>query len=104
MARRSRVFIHQLHPNAIRLLDHVPVGYDVALGIDDHAGTERALADGARFWAALAALASEELVKEILEGRVFIAVALFLVRIGSDGAPPVRVLNGRLGIDVYHAR
>src|SRR3984893_11993204 len=104
MTRRSRIFIHQLHTNAICLLDHMPVGNDVTLGIYDHAGTERALADGTRFWAALAALSAEELVKEILEGSVFLSVALFLVRIGTDGAPPVRVLNGRLGIDVYDAR
>src|SRR3981081_2548113 len=98
MARRSRVFIHQLHTNAIGLLDHVPIGDNVALGIHDHTGTERALADGTRFWAALAALSAEELVKEILEGSVFLSVALFLIWIGTDGAPPVRGLNGRSGM------
>src|SRR6202521_91675 len=104
MAGRGRIFIHQLHTNAIRLLYHVPVGDDVTLGIDNHAGTKRALADGARFRAALAARASEELVKKILERSVFIAVALILVRIGTNRAPTVRVLDGRLGIDIYHAR
>src|ERR1019366_9341221 len=97
MAGRSWVFILQLHTNAIGLLDHVPVGDDVALGIHNHAGTERALADGARF-PALTTLAAEELVKEILERGVFIAVALILlVLIGTHGAPAVRVLDGRLG-------
>src|ERR1700686_1658952 len=65
---------------------------------------KRARADGACFWAPLTTLASEELIKEILERSVFIAVALILIRIGTDGAPPVRVLDGRLGIDVHHAR
>src|ERR1700674_5445964 len=104
MAGRGRIFIHQLHTNAIRFLDHVPVGDDVTLGIHNHAGTKRALADGARFRAALASRASEELIKKILERSVFIAVALILVRIGTNRAPTVRVLDGRLGIDVYHAR
>src|ERR1700675_4165638 len=104
MPGRGRVFIHQLHTNAIGLLDHVPVGDDVALGIHNNARTERALADGACFWATLTTLASEELNKEILERSVFIAVALILIRIGTDGAPPVRVLDSRFRINVHHAR
>src|SRR5208282_1556747 len=86
----------QLHTNAIRFLDHVPVGHDVALGIDDHAGTERALADGARLSSALATLAAEELVEEILEGSVVIAaLVLVLIGIGPDVPPaPVRTFYG----------
>src|SRR5271169_3311708 len=103
MARRSGVFILELHANAICLFDHVAVGNDVALGVDNHTGTERALADGSRIGTALATLAPEKFVEEILEGSVVIA-ALILVRIGTCGVPsPARVLNGRLGIDIHHA-
>ncbi len=28
------------HANAVRLFDHVPVGHDISLGIDDYAGTQ----------------------------------------------------------------
>ena len=69
-------FIPQLDANAIGLFDYVAVGHDVALGIHDHAGTERALADGACVRAALTALAAEELVEKILERGVVIAIAL----------------------------
>ena len=103
MARRSRVFVLQLHANAICLLDHVAIGDDVTLRIDNHAGTERALADVAR----VAALSGKDFVKEILEGIVLITLPLILVlvRIGTQGAPPmVGVLDSGLGIDVHNAR
>src|SRR5208282_2188050 len=105
MTRRTLQLAQQLHTNAIRLLDYVAVGDDVTFGIHNHAGAERMLADGAHV-TALAALAAEELVKEILEGGVFIAAALILVWVGVDVgiAPPMRVLNRRLGIDVDYAR
>ena len=35
--QNSRRIIQQLHPDAIGFLDYVPVGHDVALGIDDDA-------------------------------------------------------------------
>ena len=35
--------VHQLHANAVGFLHHVVVGDDVALGIDDDAGAQRAL-------------------------------------------------------------
>ena len=66
---RSRVFILQLHANAIRLFDHVAVGDDVALGINDDAGSERALANVSGIGPALAA---EKFVKEILERAVIL--------------------------------
>src|SRR5208337_453406 len=37
--------ILQSHANAIRLIHYVPVGNDVSLGIDNHPGTERTLAN-----------------------------------------------------------
>ena len=48
----ARRIVFEAHANAVGLLDHVPVGHDVALGIDDHAGAQRTLADGAiaRTW------------------------------------------------------
>src|SRR5208283_1253084 len=70
MTRRTLQFALQLHANAIRLLNYVAVGHDVAFGIHNHAGAERMLADSTHV-TALTALAAEELVKEILEGRVF---------------------------------
>src|SRR5208337_4592852 len=103
VAGRSRIFILQLDTNAIGFLHHVAVGDDVALGIHDHARTEGALADVTR----VRALAAKELVKEILERGVFIAVTLILVwiRVGTDAGPAaVRILYGGLGIDVDHAR
>src|SRR5208282_4022872 len=108
MSRRSRIFILQLYPNAIRLLDHVTIGDDVALGVNDYARTERSLTDGPGIRTALTWLASEELVEEILERRItaFVtAIPFFLVRIGMHGtSPAVRILNGRFSINVDDAR
>ena len=72
---------HQVDANLVSLVDHVIVGEDVALGIDDHARAQRALAHigrAAELAAALttaARLSAEEAVKEILEGTIVLATA-----------------------------
>ena len=83
MSRRSRIFILQLYPNAIRLLDHVTIGDDVALGVNDYARTERSLTDGPGIRTALTWLASEELVEEILERRITAFVTAILTETSS---------------------
>ena len=45
------------------------VGDDVAFGIDDHSRTQRTLANGA-----VALLAAEKLIKEIVEGILIIGL------------------------------
>jgi hypothetical protein len=85
----------------------VIVGHDVAAGVDDDAGAERALAHIRRL-AALTGLSAEEAVKEILELVVSAALLLVIVLIvgrvglGRAAHPAVRVLDDRLGVDVDH--
>src|SRR5208283_5592555 len=88
--------ILEAHPDAIGPFDHMPVGDDVSLGIDNHARTERALAHGAFALAKriLAAGTTEEMIEEIVHAA---SVVIILV-----AAAPVYLLDGRFGVDVNH--
>src|ERR1700733_3517278 len=106
MARRAIWLTLQLDANAICLLDHVAIGDDIALRIDNYAGAERALADVAGVRAALAA---EKLIEEILEWAIvslsLIALVILIgIRPGRPAAATVRILDGGLGIDVDDTR
>jgi len=80
----------------------VPVGNDVALGIDNDAGTKRALADSAGFGASLTALPPKNLSKK--SWNWLSSSPPLPGRIGMHGAPMMRILDGRLGVDVDHGR
>ncbi len=54
----ARRIVLQPHPDAVRLLHHVPVGDDITFRIDNHARTQRTLAN--RAVATLAALPAKE--------------------------------------------
>src|SRR6185369_9071640 len=99
----------------VGFLDYVTVGDDVSLGIDDHAGVKRALADIA---AVRSTLPAEEAVKEILKR---IIVTRLRIVIGSlrrnrcctaaastagraRRSAAVRILNGGFGVDVNNRR
>src|SRR5882672_8331748 len=98
MTWRSERFILQLHTDAVGLLDHVAVSDDVAFGIDDHAGSQRTLADVA----AVATLAAKEFVEEILETTVVIVAAALISRVGlRRAAAPTRGFDGRLELLGY---
>src|SRR5579863_9703305 len=100
----ARGIILQPHPNSVRLLHHVPVGDDVALGIDDYPRTQRPLAN--RAIAAQSTRTSrpaKEVVEEIIHptaATIFIVVRTLLL----PPALPSRILDRRLGIDVDHTR
>ena len=99
--QHPRRIVLQLHPNPVRLLHHVAVGDDVALGIHNHARAQGTLADRAgpatrTALAALSALAAEKAVKEVVKGIGII------IAIGSAAAPAGR-LDGGFGVDVDHA-
>jgi hypothetical protein len=116
---------HEVDLDLVGFVDDVIVGHDVALGIDDNAGAERALPHVLlRHAATLTTLAAKEAVKEILEGALSLALALalalsaltliililvlviFVVWSLRLAATPVngRVLECRLGVDVDHRR
>ena len=89
-----RRIILEANPDAICLLHNVTVSHDVALGVDDDAGTQGTLADAAAI-TTRAALAAEKLVKEIFKGIVVIARALTLaLALTGTSAAAMRVLNG----------
>src|SRR5205814_8036365 len=91
--------IIQLDGNTISLLNHMPVGHDVALGIHQDSGPQRALANGAST-RATAAGTTEEAVKEVIE-RILIVRAAGGPTRGT--ATALRSLDGGLGINVDHA-
>src|SRR5215469_5479462 len=97
MPHRTGGIVLELYPDPVRLLDHVAVGHDVSLGIDDYARAKRALAQRPL----LSTLSTEEAVKKVVKWTS--APAAFVV-IAARGAPAMRVLYGRFGIDVDHAR
>src|SRR6202034_2592796 len=70
------------------------------LGIDNYAGAQRTLANGA---VALATLPTKEAVEEVIHPAVATA-AVIVVGILVATAAPVRILDGRFRIDVDHAR
>src|ERR1022692_3006125 len=100
--------VHQLYVDAIGFLDHVIVGHDVALGVDDDAGTQGALAQivgpKALVRTSLAALATKKAVEEVLERTVFVAATRSFLAGGHAAAATVRVLDRRFGADVDHRR
>src|SRR5215469_14896723 len=97
MPHRTGGIVLELNPDPVRLLDHVAVGDDVSFGIDDYARAQRALAQRPL----LSTLSAEEAVKKVVKWTS--APAAFVV-IAARGAPAMRVLDGRFGIDVDHAR
>src|SRR3979490_2520810 len=96
------------HP--VGFFDYVAVGEDVAFGIDKDAGAQRTLSDGSGIGAtltALAALATEEAVEEVIE-RAAVGVGVVVVTIaaiaGSAPQVAVGILHCALGIDVNDGR
>ena len=65
----------QVHANAVRLLDHVTIGNDVSLGVNDYARSQRTFTD----WALFSALSAEEFVEEIAEGAFLLTAFLILI-------------------------
>ena len=99
----------QSHADAIRLLDYVAVGDDVSLGIDQNAGAQRALLYVASARSTLTAGAAEEAVKEIVEWAAptstAVGIVVFIARTRTRAsALPMRVLDGRFGVDVDDGR
>ena len=95
--QQSRWIILQPDSNSIRLLYHVPVGDDVAFGIDNHAGaqgpfTNRATAAPST---ALPSRTTEKAVKKVVK-RIPIIV------IGGTTSPALS-LDSRFGVDVDDA-
>ena len=86
----SGSIVLQFDAYAICLFDHVAVGQDISLGINDHARTERALADRALITAALSA---EETIEEIIERIVIITAPTAVRRIGRRTPPAYCRLN-----------
>ena len=89
------------------------VGNDVALGIDDDAGTQGTFAKVVgtltlvrTALATLPTLSAKKAVEEILERAVFVTTArslsLSIVAGGHAMTPAVRVLDRRFGADVDH--
>ena len=77
----ARRIILKPHANAVGFLDHMPVGDDVSLGIDNHARTQGALADRAIARTAgtrLTARATEEVVEEVVHPAATVIVVLTL--------------------------
>src|SRR5579872_4465388 len=74
----------KFHANAVGLLHHVLIGNDVALGIDDHARSERMLSSACATliskWTAT--LPAEEAIKEILKW-IFLTSASILIALLS---------------------
>ncbi len=82
-------------PDAVGLFDHVAIGDDVALGIHDHAGSQRTFADGTL----VSALAAEETVEEIVKGILLVASVL----IRTAAAAAWLSLDRGLRVDVNDA-
>ncbi len=108
----------ELDVNLVGLLNHVIVGNDVSLWIDNEARAKR-LPDGAIIPAFLVGhLAAEEAVEEVLEVALPLALLrfvglVFVARIlgnGLDAAMGVaaalvhRLLGQGLGVDIHHSR
>ncbi len=90
----------------VGFFDDVAVGEDVAFGIDKDAGAQRTLPDRPRIGAtltALAALATEEAVEEVVEGAA-IGVGVVVVISGGASQVAVRILHRALGINVDDGR
>ena len=104
MSRSSRWLILQLHADAVRFLDYMAVGDDIALRIDDHTRTERTLTNVA----AVSALTTEKAVKEILEAAALVIIAAALIILPAlrrpDSPALLRTLDRGLRIDVHHTR
>src|ERR1700677_1144636 len=97
--------ILQTHADPVGFFDHMAIGNDVALGIDDYARSKRTLANRSiAIGSALPALSTEEAVEKIVHTAVAPTAAAFFVIIGSLAAAPVWILNSRFCIDVDHAR
>ncbi len=115
----------QLDVDFVGLVDDVVVGDDVALGIDDEAGSQRLTHLAAVIFALVGHLPAEEAVEEVLESLLplsrlsGVAAALVILvvfisgrilRIGRGPAvelasrPGCRLLGQRLGIDVHDRR
>src|SRR5690348_12436686 len=106
----ARGIVFQLHPNAVRLLHHVTVGDDVALGINDDAGTQGALpevgtAECIRALSStlptLSARPAEEAVKKVLK-RILIVIIAPAPAAARRPNAPVRILDSGFSIDVDH--
>src|SRR5512142_24225 len=103
MAGEAFRIVHELDADAVRPADYVPIGQDVAFGIDDNTGAERALADALVTTVATRttrALPAKEPVEEILERIVLVVIA----GRGTHAPATVRILNRGFSIDVYDRR
>ena len=96
----SRRIAIELHPNPICLINHVLIGNDVTLGIDNHARSQRMLRRASTLtteWAAT--LSAKEAVKEVLK-----RIAILIVRRLLSAPPRARSsLRRRFRIDVHDA-
>ena len=99
----ARRIVLQADADAIGLVDDMAVGDDVTFGVDDYARTEGALTNiGAAVraaHAALATLAAEEAVEEVIHTAVATAAIVIIGALGT--ATPVGILDGGFGVDVY---
>src|ERR1700722_4796687 len=103
MLNAGRIVL-QAYTNSLPLLDHVPVGNDIALRINNHAGAEGTLTN--RVVAARTSLstrAAEKAVEKVIHAPAATAVVLIIGTL-LPTPTPVRTLDGRLGIDVDHTR
>ena len=82
----------QSHANPIRFLDYVAVRDDVAFGVNNDAGTQRALANRATPRATLSAWTTEKSVEKIVE-----RIGVIVIR---NAASSARSLDRGLGINV----
>ena len=71
--QHARRVILELHADAVGFLDHVPVGDDVSLAVDDYTRAERLLTNGAGI---RSTLATEETIEEVLEGIVVVSASI----------------------------
>src|SRR5882672_1147319 len=83
--------------DAVGFFDDVAVGENVALRVNNYAGTQRTLADGTRIGATLTTLAAEEVVKGAAVG-----VGVVVIVAGGAAQVAVWILNRRFGVDVHN--
>src|SRR5882672_2374751 len=86
--------------DAVGFFDDVAVGENVALRVNNYAGTQRTLADGPGIGATLTTLATEEAVKEVVKGAA-VGVGVVVIVAGGAAQVAVRILDGALGVDVH---
>src|SRR5437016_10895438 len=98
--QHARRVILELHADAVGFLDHVPVGDDVSLAVDDYTRAQRLLTNSTGIRPTLAA---EETIKEILERILVVSASIRhmgIIGTRPSPSPPVGMHDGRFGVDV----